>query len=587
MEHGAGSLKENTETLKMHHAKRKLKAADLFCGAGGTSTGLVEACAELGYQVELTAINHWDVAVATHTENHPGARHLCASLDALNPRDLYAEGELDVLWASPECTHHSVARGGKPISDQSRATAWCVVRWAEALRPTIILIENVKEFETWGPIGVNGRPMKSRRGETFHAWVNCLRSLGYRVECRRLVAADYGDPTTRERLFIYAVRGRRKIVWPEPTHAEKPSTDFFSQRKPWVPAKEIIDWSLPGKSIFKRKKPLAEKTLNRIMVGLEKFGMKPFIMGAGGPARAGEPISIERPMRTVLTKNNSHVAEPFLVHLRGTGTANDIEKPTPAVTAGGMHLGLCEPYLVQCNHGNGTDPNGDHRRVRNTDKPLPTVAGNRGEWALCEPFLMSAGGPNVDPRPVSKPANTVLTRDHMALVEPMLIGQQSGGVARAVSQPAPTIATSGAVALVEPYLIAIDHQSSGNGTQETSRPLGTQTTKARHAVCEPYLTKFYGTGGAVGVDQPLDAVTTKERFGLVQPVVEIEGERYLLDIRFRMLKPHELAAAQGFPKGYKFVGNSTQVVKQIGNAVPKNLAKALVRAALTQEGVEV
>jgi DNA (cytosine-5)-methyltransferase 1 len=494
---------------------KTIRAADLFCGAGGTSEGAREACVELGYSLELTAINHWDIAVATHSQNHPTARHLCASLDSINPRDLYGDTGLDLLWASPECTHHSIARGGKPVSDQSRATAWCVVRWAEALRPPIILVENVKEFESWGPIGTNGMPLKSRRGEVFMSWVRCLEALGYRVEWRVLCAADYGDPTTRERLFIYAVRGHRKIVWPEPSHAPEADngSDMFTSRKRWVPARDIIDWSLQGKSIFKRKKPLAEKTLNRILIGLEKFGLKPFTIHM---EHAGSVRNIERPLPTITTAKGGAmaIANPFLVKFRGTNDASDIDKPSPTITANGTHLGLAEPYLVQCNHGNGDDKNGDSRRVRSTDVPLPTVAGNRGEWALLEPFV---------------------------------IGQQSGASPRAVSVPLPTVATSGAISLAEPF-----------------------------------ITKFYGSGISKSVDEPLDTITTKDRFGLVMPTVEIDGEKYLLDIRFRMLKSHELAAAQGFPKDYKFNGNTTQIVKQIGNAVPKNLAKALVKSALTQ-----
>lgn len=524
---------------------RVIRAADLFCGAGGTSTGLIEACGELGYEVELTAVNHWDVAVATHQANHPKARHLCASLDSINPRDLYRDGELDVLWGSPECTHHSIARGGKPINDQSRATAWCIVRWAEALRPPIILVENVKEFLGWGPIGSNGRPLAKRKGEVFHAWRQCLESLGYRVEWRLLCAADYGDPTTRERLFIYAVRGRRKIVWPEPTHSPQESVDLFGTRAKWVPAREIIDWGIEGKSIFGRKRPLAEKTLNRIWIGLQKFGLKPFTFSAGGPERGAR--SADQPLQTVMCRDSLAMAHPFLVHMRGNCDAKSLDKPAPALTAGGGHLGLAEPFLVQVNHGNGTDRNGDSRRVRTTDSPLPTVAGNRGEWAV---------------------------------IEPMLIGQQSGAAARPVDQPAPTVATSGAIALIEPYLISIDHQA---GQSRSIRdPLSTISTKARHAVCEPYLVKFYSTGTAASIDSPLDTVTTNDRFGLAMPVIEIHGERYLLDIRFRMLKPHELAAAQGFPKDYKFTGNTTQVVRQIGNAVPRNLARSIVRAALSQ-----
>lgn len=424
----------------------KIKAADLFCGAGGTSTGLIEACEELDLECELTAINHWDVAIATHKANYPESHSLCASLDSLNPRDLYKDGELDLLWASPECTHHSIARGGKPINDQSRATAWCVTRWAEALRPSIILVENVKEFLSWGPIGVEGRPLKTRKGEVFRAWVRTLEALGYRVDWRMLRAADYGDPTTRERLFIYAVRGRRKIVWPEATHGQVIISDMFEQRQRWLTARDnVIDWSIPGKSIFNPDGSLrhCENTVNRIIDGFARQGRK---------------------------------AVPFVLILRGTSRS----------------------HIAASAHS--------------IDEPLSTVCASGTHHMLCEPFV---------------------------------IGQQSGAMPRSVDQPVPTVACAGAIRLVEPMIV-----------------------------------KYYRTGICKSVDEPLDTVTTKPRFMLVEPK---SGESFGLDIHTRMLLPHELAAAQGFPKDYKFAGNKTEIIRQIGNAVPKNLAKALVRAALTQK----
>lgn len=492
--------------------------ADLFCGAGGTSAGAVEAIEALGYQAELTAINHWPVAVATHSLNHPGARHLCASLDSLNPRALFKRGELKLLWASPECTHHSVARGGAPINDQSRATAWCVVRWAEALRPPVILVENVPEFETWGAIGADGRPLKSKRGATFLAWVEALRSLGYRVDWRVLCAADYGDPTTRRRLLVQAVRGQRKIVWPDATHApaDAGQTELFAHgRKPWVPARDIIDWNQPGQSIYERKRPLSDKTLRRIWAGLEKYGLKPFTCSAGGP-KAG-PNSVDETHGTVLTRDHRALVEPFIIAMEHGGHVRDIGRPLNTVTTakGGAHA-VCSPFLVQVAHGNGKDANGDNRRVKSLEEPMPTVCGQRGD---------------------------------MALIEPSLLPQQSDGVLRPVSQPAPTIATAGAVALVEPYLV-----------------------------------EYYGNGRAQSVNEPLGTATTKSRFGLARPVVVLQGQRYLLDIRFRMLQPRELAAAQGFRDDYQFSGTKTEQVKQIGNAVPRNLARALVAAALSQSG---
>jgi len=533
------------------------KIADLFCGAGGTSAGAVDAIERLGYQAQLTAINHWPVAVATHTVNHPTARHLCTSIDDVNPRNLFGEGELDLLWASPECTHHSTARGGKPINDQSRATAWCVVRWAEALRPPVILVENVPEFASWGPIGHNGRPLKSRKGEVFRAWKAALEALGYRVEHKLLCAADYGDPTTRTRLFVQAVRGRRKIVWPSPTHTRGGESDLLGTRRPWVAAKEIIDWTLPTPSIFDRKRPLSEKTMRRIMAGLRKFGLKNFIVPQFGEREGQDPRvhdleqptpavtshgagalvspyivawdnqssangewSAEQPLGTVTTKTRHGVAQPFLVELRGTSerqldaTARAVDAPLNAITAGGVHHGLAQPFLVQVAHGNGTDPNGDARRVKSLEEPLGTVCGNRGD---------------------------------MALIEPHLLPQQSDGRLRPVSEPTPTVAAAGAIALIEPFLV-----------------------------------EYYGTGKAQPVDQPLGTATTKARFALARPTIELHGKTYLIDIGFRMLQPHELAAAQGFPKGYQFTGTKTDAVKQIGNAVPCGLSRALVYAALSQ-----
>jgi len=552
-----GELKPEEEAAPEGEGMKVLKLTDLFCGAGGTSTGAMEAIEMLGYAAELTAINHWPVAIATHTENHPRSRHFTTSIDNINPRDLYREGELDMLWASPECTHHSVARGGKPINDQSRATAWCVVRWAEALRPNVILVENVPEFLSWGGIGSDGRPLKKKKGETFLAWKAAMESLGYRSGYGIFCAADYGDPTTRKRLFVQFVRGKRRVVWPTPTHAAKEVGT--GKRLPWVPARAIIDWTLPGQSIYARKKPLSEKTMARIMAGLRKFGLKPFIVEPGhgdDPARVPQhrTNSVEEPLRTVPGSNRFGLAEPFMVQLRGTGadqinsTAKSLNEPVPALTAGGGHLAIVDPYLVQVAHGNGGDANGNERRARSIDESFPTVCGTRGEWALCEPGLLP---------------------------------QQSAGVLRPVSDPAPTVAAAGAIALVEPFIVPIDH-TGGNGNPSCSldRPLSTVTTENRHAVVMPFLTEYYGNGGAESVDEPLNTVTTKQRFGLV--MVEINGQRFVVDIRFRMLQPHELAAAQGFRRDYIFTGTKTDQVKQIGNAVPRRLARALCLAALSQ-----
>lgn len=314
---------------------RSIKAADLFCGAGGTSTGLLQACEASGRKLELVAVNHWERAVETHAANHPAAQHHCQSLHDLDPVKAVPGRKLDLLVASPECTHHSVARGGKPMSDQSRSSAWCILRWCTALRVDRVLIENVPEFETWGPIGASGRPLASKRGETFRAFVQSLRSLGYAVSWRVLNAANYGAATSRRRLFIQAVRGRRAAAWPDTTHEQSPAADpgLFGSLPRWRGAREVIDWTFPSQSIFGRKRPLSENTLRRIEAGLQKFG------GAA--------------------------AEPFLVLLRGTDRAQ----------VAGSARDLVEPFVVPFYANGQADSTGD---------PLRTVT-TRDRFGLAEP----------------------------------------------------------------------------------------------------------------------------------------------------------------------------------------------------------
>lgn len=440
----------------------KVQAVDLFCGAGGTSTGLARACAKKGVELDLLAVNHWEVAIATHSQNHPHVRHLCESLDSINPRRVMS-GDVDLLIASPECTHHSIARGGRPKSEQSRASAWHVVRWAEALRPRSILIENVREFRTWGPLGEKGDVLKSRRGETYEAFIGALKSLGYTVEDRVLNAAHYGDPTSRERLFIQARRGRDKPVWPEITHMPQ------ANGKPaWRTAREIIDWSLPGKSIFNRKRPLAPATLRRIEAGLKKF----------------------------CGKN----AKPFLIILRNNQNARTLDAPLPTITAGGIHAGLVHPFIVPFfGERKGQDP-----RTHSVDDPLPAVT-SHGAGGLVQPFIL--------------PHRMYKQMDVGSVDRPLRAGT----------------ASNGAGALVQPFLV-----------------------------------KYYGTAKTQSINLPLGTVTSKGRFALVQP-----DNTYQVDILFRMLKPHELAAAMGFGSDYQFTGTQTDQVRQIGNAVPVGLAEAL------------
>lgn len=494
---------------------KRFRIADLFCGAGGTSTGALQAAEAAGLKPDLTAVNHWPRAIETHTANHPEARHFCETIDSLDPRSLYKLGELDLLWASPECMHHSVARGGRPVNDQSRATAWCVTRWAEALQPGVILVENVPEFENWGPIGTNGKPLKSKRGEIFRAWVSTLESIGYKVDWRVLCAADHGDPTTRRRLFVQAVRGRRKIRWPEPTHF--PIKDNLFGESRYRSAREIINWDHPTRSIFDpERKKLSENTLRRIEIGLEKFGL-----------------------------------EPFFVPQQSRHETRSTDRPYPTITGSSRGEGLCVPFLVQANFGSDC---GEHR-VGSIEEPLKTVLGSNIH-GLAQPFLIRVGhyGKDGNGSPqvasVDEPLKTVTTKQEHSLVEPYLIHLRGTSTAHSIDSPAPAV-------------------TSGGGH------LG---------LCKPFLTKFYGSESEPhSIDKPLGTVTTKDRFGLVLPQLEINGETYALDIHFRMLQPDELAAAQGFPSDYEFTGTKTEITKQIGNAVPCGLARALVGAVLEKD----
>jgi DNA (cytosine-5)-methyltransferase 1 len=431
-----------------------------------------------------------------------------------------------LLVASPECTHFSKARGGKPMSKQSRASVKYVLRWIGALDVEDVLIENVPDFMTWGPLhrtciclaGVNipakdhdskchfEKPIQNRKGEYFHRFINKLKSLGYQVGYRVLTAADYGDPTTRQRLFIIA-RKHRKIEWPTPSH-HKDGGDMFGKRPRWRAAREIIDWSLKGQSIYSRKTPLKPNTMRRIEAGLVKFGGGAFVIGQQSGA---VPRSVDDPIPTIAAAGKISFVEPFLVEYHGGPAGN--------------------------------------KRTRSVNEPLPTLdTSNR--FGLVEPFIIP------------------------------FFGERDGQTPRthSINEPLQTITSQGAGALVEPFIIQMD---MGGYVRDIDQPFPTLTSADSFALVDPFLVEYYGTGGAASIDEPMKTITGKSRFGLVQPMsIEKDGKRYIMDIRFRMLQPHELAQAMSFPKKYKFKGTREQVVKQIGNSVPVGMAEALCATLL-------
>jgi DNA (cytosine-5)-methyltransferase 1 len=457
--------------------RKSFEVVDMFCGAGGESTGIMQAAAAREMNIHLTAINHWERAIETHATNHPSAEHLCESVERIDPTKAIPGGKVNLLWASPECTHHSVARGGRPRSDQSRASAWLILKWLSELYVERVIIENVPEFLSWGPLDDTGRPIQTLKGKTFRAFVTSLRSLGYIVDWKILIAADYGDPTTRRRLFIQAVKGRKRIVWPEITHMDRDGVNLMGYL-PWRPARDIIDWSIPGTSIFDRKKPLADATIRRIAAGIEKYW--------------------------------KDYAKPFLAVLYGSNDVRSLDIPLPSVTTSGAHHALVEPVPLLMGHESGQMP-----------------------------------------KPVNDPVQTVLAQGRINLIQPFLT-RFHGGVGsenrnHTLDKPIPTLDTSNRYGLVEPLLVDFTHK---NDPYPIDQPLRTITTKCHFGLLEPLCMEYYGNGQTKPVSVPLGTVTTKDRFALIEP-----SAAYGLDIRFRMLKNHELKRAQGFPDDYEIKGN--------------------------------
>lgn len=636
--------------------KRKILVADLLCGAGGSSTGCQRALAELGLEMDLVAVNHWPTAIATHTKNHPAARHYVQDIATVRPHLLVPEGYLDLLMASPTCTHHSVARGGKPTSDQQRSDPWHIITWLTELRVKRLIIENVWEFIGWGPVDHRtGRPVASRKGEYFRVWIDTIKRLGFQPEWRKLNAADYGDATTRSRFILMARSDRKRLVWPVASHRRRDGVvDLFSGAKPWKPAREIIDWSITGRSIFDRKKPLAPKTLARIYAGAQKFGWpEPFLVvlrnhmaaqgmdmplpaiTAGGTHLAlAQPVlikqnfrrdvqSVEEPAPTVMTQARIGVAEPVIVNMKGRSTASGADEPLPTQTAHAPHLFCAEPFVMAP---------GSTGAPRATDAPLPTIttggAGSEDPGCarpmLVEPFVLSAAhgadASEADPhsrraRSVEDPIGTVHAGGgNFGVVEPFVFSRHAEGAPRSVEEPTPTQVAKHSHVLISPYY----GSGSGETCTEAAAPLPTVTSKGRFGMVVPITHADGGNRARDTETDPLPTITTAhrgelafiaaqfgEREGQAPRVHDIEEpaptlcatgrvnlvqatERY--DILFRMLEPHELAAAMGFnteDARYEFTGTKTEQIKQIGNAVSVRKMKACVAAIMADAAPSV
>jgi DNA (cytosine-5)-methyltransferase 1 len=588
---------------------------DLFAGGGGTSAGLAAA-----FEREPDfAINHDPVAIAVHAANHPKTTHYQTDIWSTKPKDVTKGKHVAFLWASPDCTHFSVAKGGKPRKQNIRSLAYVVVEWARDVRPDVIMVENVQEFLGWGPLDANGLPIKARMGETFNTWKARLELLGYRVDHRVLDASLYGAPTRRRRLFLIARCDGKPIVWPEPTHGP--------ERLPVHTAAECIDWSLPCPSIFDRKKPLAEKTLWRIAQGIKRFVMEnptPFIVGAGGRARQTNPATVDGPIGTVTAKNDRAVVVPVIARYNGDRVGQRPDEPLTTVDTANR-FGVIAPVLATI------DQQSKKNATTSPVAPLPTTV-TKNRHAVIAPVLTKVNHGKREARgeAATEPLSTVTAgyQGH-ALVAPVLVNTRNGErktqAARVfdVREPHRTVTAKGSQgALVTAFLnkhYGDPKRQSGGGVvlgSELSEPIGTITARDHHtvtaatlvkmrgdnhgaAVDEPmptvtakgthvaevraFLTAYYGSDGTSGqaLDEPARTITARHRLGLVT----VEGTEYqIVDIGFRMLEPHELLRAQfgKFAAGYDMSAAKTKrdQVRLIGNSVCPELVEALVRANL-------
>lgn len=508
---------------------------DNFAGGGGASTGIELAT---GYSVDI-AINHDPEAIRMHKMNHPNTKHYCEDVWQVDPVKACNGNPVGLAWFSPDCKHFSKAKGGKPKDKNIRGLAWVACRWAGLVRPRVIMLENVEEFKTWGPLNRSHRPIKSKTGKTYQKFIQQLQELGYEVQTKELVAADYGAPTMRKRFFLIARCDGVPIMWPEPTHGPADSEAVKAGLlKAYVGAYTQFDFSLPCPSIFdtseeiKEKygiravRPLAPKTMERIARGLKKFVLEnpePFIVPIGYGERKGQAPRV-----------------------------HDIEKPLPTIVGSGKHY-LCEPKLAPI-----------------IDK---AYGGN-----------YAGSGSKVD-----DPIDTITTVDHNRLVVTTLIQYHSEATkdevrGQTITDPIMTVDGSNRYGLVASFLSKF--YKSGTG-QDIREPLHTVTTSPGHfGGVRAFLIKYYGDCTGQDIKKPLDTVTTKDRFGLVT----IAGVDYqIVDIGLRMLEPRELYGCQGFPKDYIIDHDYTgkiypraEQVKRCGNAVCPPIPAALVRANLPE-----
>ncbi|HGW1000945.1 TPA: DNA cytosine methyltransferase [Raoultella planticola] len=679
---------------------------DNFAGGGGASTGIEMA---IGRSVDI-AINHDENAVAMHRTNHPDTLHYCESVFDVSPAAATSGKPVGLAWFSPDCRHFSKAKGAKPVEKAIRGLAWIVIRWALDVGPRVMMLENVEEFKTWGPLlAAEMRPDPARVGETFKAFVGMLTTgipaghpalvecceflelspeseqaqrliagLGYDLDCRELRASDLGTPTIRKRFFMVMRRDDQPIVWPDATHGDPKSAAVLAGKlAPFRTAAECIDWSIAARSIFDRKKPLAENTLKRIARGIQRFvidSADPFIVKCNHTTTRGKydcfrGQSLDDPLQTITKTHGYAIAVPHLTKFRTGATGQPVTDPIPTVTAGtskrpggnGHALGIVEAGLVPFLAGNGGSEYQAKPRPLNkpahtilkesraclvapviarqfggsighrADEPSATItAGGGGKSQLVVPTLIQMGygeRPGQAPRVpgLDKPLGTVVAGGGKHAVVGAFLAKHYGGnysgAGVGLDEPSHSVTTVDHHALVTAQIVGVGGRAGQSRPRDVSEPLQTMTTKADAAIVSSHLVKLRGTcRDGQRADEPMPTITAggqhvgevkttlavedydEERAQQVLAflreycgedstgLVDIDGVTFrIVDIGMRMLQPHELYRAQGFPEWYiidrDYRGVKYSKDKQVarcGNAVPPPFAEALVRANLPE-----
>ena len=564
---------------------------DNFAGGGGASTGIELAT---GRPVTI-AINHDPDAILMHKTNHPYTEHYQESVWDIDPVEVCRGRKVGLAWFSPDCKHFSKAKGGKPVDKNIRGLAWIVLKWAGTVRPRVIILENVEEFQTWGPVR-KGKPVKSHQGETFSRWKSQLKALGYEIEHRELKACDYGAPTIRKRFFLIARCDGKPIVWPKPTYAPKDSQAVKSGKlKAYKSAADCIDFDLPCPSIFNRKKPLAVNTQRRIARGLDKFVIKeakPFIVHIGNGERKGQKPrvqDIDKPVSTVVSSCKQYLSMPYMSPIGHTGFCVDrnysIKQPLQTIVSKAEQI-MIMPSLIQYH----SETAKGEVRGQKLNEPIFTVDGSN-RYGLQIPYLSKFYG-GVVGADIKRPVPTVTAIDHNALTAPFLTKYYSGAdQSFSCNSPLHTITTKDRMSVCTNYLTILRNNMDCRSVQE---PLNTITTSGAHFANTKVYIKKYSPGCNLGYwNKVRELLNTYTDWNLADDEVlifNINGVEYFIyDIGLRMLQPKELYRAQGFPNDYiidhDYTGKEYPKTKQVarcGNAVPPAFAKALVQANLPE-----